>query len=170
MSTQTEQAPHHEQPTAQDQEIMGKVIAEAQRAIEMDKAGVAAALVFRDQILALGHNMSQENGDMTAHAEMVVLRAAAHQLAQLSDEERAEVTVYSTLEPCLMCTAAISFAGLKRVVYSALTEDFDQDQMIAEGLTIETINDRLTRGPLTLVPGVLHEEGKRLLVKMDKQA
>lgn len=166
MSTQQEWVA----PTAQDEEMIGKVIDEAQRAIEMGKAGVGALLLFRDEILALGHNMSQENGDMTAHAEMVVLRAAAHQLALLSDQEKTEVTIYSTLEPCLMCTAAISFAGIKRVVYAALTEDMNEEQMIARGLTIEKINPLLTRGPLTLVPGVRREEARRLLEEMDKDA
>lgn len=160
----------HHQPTAVDEEMIEKVIAEAQRAIEMGKAGVAALLLFRDEILALGHNMSQETGDMTAHAEMVVLRDAAFRLGQLTDREKQEVTIYSTLEPCLMCTAAISYAGITRVVYSALTEDIDEDQMIARGITIETINERLTRGPLTLIGGVQREAGKLLLVEMNKDS
>lgn len=60
--------------------------------------------------------------DLTAHAEMVVLREAAKRLNQMTDVKKAEVTLYTTLEPCLLCTAAISFVGIKRVVYSALKE------------------------------------------------
>lgn len=156
------------EPTHTDIMMIRKTIEEAQRAIEMGKAGVGALLLFRDEILALGHNMAEETGDMTAHAEMVVLREAAFRLGQMSDDEKAELTMYSTLEPCLMCTAAISFVGIKRVVYAALTADFNEEQMIARGLTIEAINPLLTRGPLELVPGVLRDEGKNLAQAMGK--
>lgn len=156
------------EPTHTDIMMIRKTIKEAQRAIEMGKAGVGALLLFRDEILALGHNMAEETGDMTAHAEMVVLREAAFRLGQMSDDEKAELTMYSTLEPCLMCTAAISFVGIKRVVYAALTADFNEEQMIARGLTIEAINPLLTRGPLELVPGVLRDEGKNLAQAMGK--
>jgi tRNA(adenine34) deaminase len=153
----------------QDEEMIGTVIAEAQRAIQMGKAGVAALLLYEGEILALGHNTSQETGDMTAHAEMVVLREAAFRLGQMSDADKARVTIYCTLEPCLMCTAAISFVGIKRVVYSALTEDLNEEQMIARDITIETINPLLTRGPLELVPGVRRKDGQQLLAAMNKQ-
>jgi tRNA(adenine34) deaminase len=67
-----------------------------------------------------------------------------------------------------MCAAAISFAGLRRVVYSALTEDINEEQVIVRGITIDTINPLFSRGPLELVPGVLREEGKELLALMGK--
>lgn len=158
------------QPTPHDVAMIQRVLDEGWRAIEIGKAGVGALLLFQDEILALGHNMAEETGEMTAHAEMVVLREAAFRLGQMSDDEKAAVTIYSTLEPCLMCTAAISFTGIKRVVYSALTEDFNAEQMIARDITIETLNPLLTRGPLELVPGVLRAEGQKLIQAMNKDA
>ena len=107
-------------PTSQDRAMMEKTIHEARRAIDAGKAGVAALLLWHEEIVALGHNQYAETGDLTAHAEMVVLRSAAALLNALSAEEKTHLTLYVTLEPCLMCLSAISLVGIKRVVYAAL--------------------------------------------------
>ena len=101
---------------------------------------------------------------------MVVLRECAERLNKMSTEEKGELTLYSTLEPCLMCLSAISFVGIKRVAYAALAEDANQEEMLARGITAPRINDLLTRGPLELVPGVSRAEGRALLAKMGKLA
>ena len=67
-----------------------------------------------------------------------------------------------------MCLSAISLVGIKRVVYSALAEDANAEELVVKGITTQTINDRLSRGPLKLVPGVLREEGRALLPAMGK--
>lgn len=157
------------QPTAKDDEMIRLVLDEGFRAIKIGKAGVGALLLYGDEILALGHNESKETGDLTAHAEMVVLREAAFRLGQMNDDEKAKLTIFSTLEPCIMCTCAISVAGIKRVVYSALTEDWSDDQMIADDVTIHTLNPRLMRGSIDLIGGVRREEGKKLLTAMQQQ-
>jgi len=105
---------------------------------------------------------------MTAHGEIVVLRDAAPRLSKMNDDQKREMTLYSRLEPCLMCILAISFVGIRRVVYSALSEDANGEEMLARGLTCETINNLLTRGPIELVPGVRREEGRELLAQMGK--
>ena len=156
------------QPTAQDVLMMEKAIHEARQTIDVGGAGVAALLLWRDEIVALGHNMYPETGDMTAHGEMVVLRSAAAFLNALASEEKGHLTIYVTLEPCLMCFSAISFVGIKRVVYAALVEDANAEELIARGLTAKTLNLLLTRGPLELVPGVLRAEGRELLARMRK--
>src|SRR6266496_5372413 len=89
----------HKLPT-QDLAMMEKVIHEARRAIDAGKAGVAALLLWHDEIVALGHNQYVETGDLTAHGEMVVLRSAATFLSALSAEEKTHLTLYVTLEPC----------------------------------------------------------------------
>jgi tRNA(adenine34) deaminase len=137
-------------PTSQDRAMMEKVIHEARQAIDAGKAGVAALLLWRDEIVAQDHNLYAETGDMTAHGEMVVLRSAAALLHALTAEEKAHLTIYVTLEPCLMCLSAISFVGIKRVVYAALAEDANAEELIARGLTAEKLNPLLTRGPLVL--------------------
>lgn len=157
------------QPTAKDKAMIEMAIAEAQAAINNGKAGVGALLLWRDQILAIAHNLHYETGDLTAHAEMVVLRQAAQRLDRMNIAEKADLTLYSTLEPCLMCLAAISIVGIKRVVYAALVEDAVATDMVAQGITAEAINPLLTRGQIELVPGVQRDRGIHLLAQMGKQ-
>ena len=81
----------------------------------------------------------------------------------MNDEQRRTLSVYVTLEPCLMCGSALSFVGIKRIVYAALAEDANAEQMIVRNLTLAKINDQLVRGPFILVPGVRRGEGRALL-------
>ncbi len=93
------------------------------RALEMARlAGLhgevpVGAVLERDgRILAEGHNRTRTDADPTAHAEVVVLRAAAHRQGDFRLEG---VTLYVTLEPCAMCSGAIVLARVPRVVYGA---------------------------------------------------
>jgi len=156
------------QPTAKDEAMMERVLAEARLAIANGKVGVAASILYQDEVLALNHCLYEETGDHTAHAEMVVLREAAQRLNGMNQQDKAQLTLYTTLEPCLMCLAAISFVGIPRVVYAALAEDTNGEGLIAHGVTTNTINPRLVRGPLVLVAGVQREQGKALLALMGK--
>lgn len=153
---------------AKDEKMMDKAIAEVQAAIDCGKAGVAALLLWQDEILALAHNLHVETGDLTAHAEMVVLREAAQRLDRMTDEEKAALTLYTTLEPCLMYLSAISFIGIKRVVYAALATDAVPEDLAAKGITAQKINPLLTRGEIELVAGVKREAGRNLLGQMQK--
>jgi tRNA(adenine34) deaminase len=69
-----------------------------------------------------------------------------------------------------MCSAALSFVGIKRIVYAALAEDANSEEMIVRNLTLPTINQQLVRGPFILVPGVRRAEGQALLAQMNKVA
>ena len=157
-------------PTPLDEAMIDKVLEEANRAIDEGKAGVGALILWRDEIIAIGHNTYEETKDMTAHGEMTVLRQAARRLSEMTPEEKAELSIYVTLEPCLMCLSAISFVGIKRVVYSALAEDANEEEWVVRGISIDKINSMLVRGPLDLVPGVKREAGKALLARMNKQS
>ena len=116
-------------PTPKDEQMIEQAIAIAQAAIDNGKAGVGAILLWQDEIVAKSHNMYEETGDMTAHAEMVVLQKAAKRLDQMTNEDKAKLTLYTTLEPCLMCLSAISFVGIKRVVYSAIATDANEEEL-----------------------------------------
>lgn len=148
--------------------MMAKAIAEAQSAIDHGKAGVGALLALGDEIIELGHNEFEETKDPINHAEIVVLHRAAARLAKMSDAEKAQLTLYTTLEPCLMCLSAMSIAGIKRVVFSALTEDANEEQQVVHGLTAPDVNPDLSRGEMEMVPGVQREQGQRLLAEMGK--
>ncbi|HEX2911210.1 MAG TPA: nucleoside deaminase [Chloroflexia bacterium] len=155
--------------TALDEAMIQKALDVAQAAIEKGEAGVGAVLCWRGEVLATGHNMFEETKDMTLHAEMATLRQASKKIAEMSDEEKQDLAIYVSLEPCLMCFAAISFVGIRKVVFSAYIEDANQEALIARGLTCSELNPLLTKGPLELVEGVKNEAGKRLLAEMGKR-
>jgi tRNA(Arg) A34 adenosine deaminase TadA len=109
-------------------------------------------------------------GDMLDHVETVLLRATGYQLRTMDHALRRSLRVYVTLEPCLICSAALSFVGIKRIVYASLAKDANAEEMIVRGLTLPKANDHLPRGPFILVPGVRRNEGRALLKQMGKAA
>lgn len=157
-----------EQASDVDIELMDKVLQEAHTDLANGGAGVAALIASPDQIIAVAHNSIPETGDLTSHAEMVLLRRVGRQLQEMYEEDRHDLTVYVTLEPCLMCGSALSIAGIKRIVYAALSEDANEEQMIVHNLTLPKVNLHLTRGPFILVPGVRRTEGQALLRRINK--
>ena len=104
--------------TADKTSFMDMALDEARSAAERGEVPVGAVLVDGrgGRILARAGNRTEEMKDPTAHAEMLVIRAAATQegLKRLQDAD-----LYVTLEPCAMCAAAISFARLRRLYFGA---------------------------------------------------
>lgn len=89
---------------------------EAARAGARGEVPVGAVVVCDGQPLALNGNRTREFSDPTAHAEMLVIRAAA---AALGSDRLPECDLYVTLEPCTMCAGAIAWSRLRRVYYGA---------------------------------------------------
>ncbi len=104
--------------TQADDRWMDVALAEAEAAAARGEVPVGAVLVGPNpgEMLASAGNMIVETKDPTAHAEMLVIRAAAK---RLGNERLVGATLYVTLEPCAMCAGAISFARIKRLVYAA---------------------------------------------------
>ena len=153
-------------PTVQDLEMVHKIITLANNAIDDGKVGIAALLLWRGEILAENHNSYVETQDTTAHAEMTVLRMAAKRLSEMNEQEKSEITIYSTLEPCLMCFSAIATVGIKRLVFSALMEDGSAEVWTAHGITCGEMNPLLVKGSIEIIEGVSRNEGKLLLERM----
>jgi tRNA(adenine34) deaminase len=100
-----------------DDEIMELALGEAEAAAGRGEVPVGAVLMSADgQILARDGNRIVERHDPTAHAEMLVMRAAAQALA---NERLVGASLFVTLEPCAMCAAAASLARVARVVFAA---------------------------------------------------
>jgi tRNA(adenine34) deaminase len=99
-----------------DAHYMKQAYLEAQKAFEADEVPVGAVVVCRNQIIAKAHNQTELLSDVTAHAEMLAVTAAAN---YLGSKYLNECTLYVTLEPCVMCAGAIAWAQLGRVVYGA---------------------------------------------------
>jgi tRNA(adenine34) deaminase len=96
---------------------MARALAEAEAAARCGEVPVGAVLVdARGRVVAQAGNRTRTDNDPTAHAEMVVIRAAA---AARGAERLNDCDLYVTLEPCPMCAQAISFARLRRLYYGA---------------------------------------------------
>ena len=100
-----------------DLEWMRQALAQARIAAESDEVPVGAILVdSTGELIAAGHNQPISANDPSAHAEIVVLRAAAQ---KLGNYRLPDTTLYVTLEPCTMCVGAMVHARVGRLVYGA---------------------------------------------------
>ena len=99
-----------------DQECMQKALIEAKQAFEEGEVPVGAVIVCRDRIIARAHNLAERLTDVTAHAEMQAITAAAN---ALGGKYLTDCTLYVTVEPCVMCAGALAWAQLSRIVYGA---------------------------------------------------
>lgn len=98
---------------------MKKALEEARQAYAEDEIPVGAVVVCNDRIIARAHNLTETLTDVTAHAEMQAITAAAN---ALGGKYLNECTLYVTVEPCVMCAGAIGWSQLKRLVYGASDE------------------------------------------------
>ena len=99
-----------------DQEYMQKALIEAKQAFEEGEVPVGAVIVCRDRIIARAHNLTERLTDVTAHAEMQAITAAAN---ALGGKYLTDCTLYVTVEPCVMCAGALAWSQLSRIVYGA---------------------------------------------------
>ncbi len=101
---------------AETTHFMDFALAEAQAAGLRDEVPIGAVLVLNGRVIARSGNRTRELNDVTAHAEIAVIRMACEELGQ---ERLTGADLYVTLEPCTMCAAAISFARIRRLYYGA---------------------------------------------------
>ena len=99
-----------------DNYFMLQALAEAEKALAANEIPIGAVVVFEQRIIGRGHNLTERLRDVTAHAEMLALTAAAN---YLGNKYLADCTLYVTVEPCVMCAGASYWAQLKAVVFGA---------------------------------------------------
>ncbi len=133
-----------------DQDYMRQALEEARYAFEEGEVPVGAVVVCKGRIIARAHNLTETLCDVTAHAEMQAITAAANYLGAkyLND-----CTLYVTVEPCPMCAGAIGWAQLGRLVYGASDEKRGYHKIAPSALHIKT----------ELLTGVLAEEATVLM-------
>lgn len=102
-----------------DELFMRKALEQAQMARDKGEVPVGAVVVCRERIIARAHNLTELLHDVTAHAEMQAVTAAAD---SLGGKYLDSCTLYVTLEPCTMCAGALGWAQLGRLVYGASDE------------------------------------------------
>ena len=100
----------------EDERYMQLALHEAQKAQEKQEIPVGCVIVCEGQIVGRGYNLTETLADVTAHAEMQAITAAA---STLGGKYLTDCTLYVTLEPCAMCAGAIGWAQVSRLVFGA---------------------------------------------------
>lgn len=99
-----------------DSEYMGLALEEARKAMDEGEIPIGAVLVYKDMVIATGHNRKEGDHDPTAHAEIMAIRKAA---AFLGTWRLTGVSLYVTIEPCPMCAGALLNARISRLIYGS---------------------------------------------------
>ena len=102
-----------------DIKYMRMALDEAHKALERDEVPIGAVIVCKGRVIGRGHNLTEALTDVTAHAEMQAITAAA---TTLGGKYLTDCTLYVTVEPCVMCAGAIGWAQLPRIVYGCRDE------------------------------------------------
>lgn len=143
--------------TAGDTDFMQLALTQARCARDAGEVPVGAVLVLRDRVIATGANRPISGCDPTAHAEIEALRAGARALGSY---RLTDTVLYVTLEPCLMCAAAIVHARVRRVVFGAWDPRAGAAGSMLDAFALPGLNHRVDA-----FGGVLQEECAALLTQ-----
>ena len=108
--------------------LFRSALAEARKAGDMGEVPIGAVVVCKGIVVGKGHNLTETLGDVTAHAEIQAITAAAQ---TLGGKYLRECTLYVTVEPCLMCAGAIGWAQVPRIVVGAPDEKRGYSTLVA---------------------------------------
>ena len=132
-----------------DEYFMKKALQEAEMAFEKDEIPVGAIIVIDNKVIARGHNLTEMLVDVTAHAEMQAITAAAN---FLGGKYLIGCTLYVTLEPCQMCAGALYWSQISKIVFGATDENRGFTKMGTQ-----------LHPKTTVVRGVLEKEASELM-------
>lgn len=135
---------------------MKQALLEAQKAEERGEVPIGAVVVCSGRIIGRGHNLTETLHDVTAHAEMQAITAAANNLGA---KYLPQCTLYVTVEPCVMCAGAIGWSQLGRLVYG--TEDEKRGYMRFAPYALHPKTE--------VVKGILREECSDIVKKFFKK-
>ncbi|MBT1686066.1 nucleoside deaminase [Dawidia soli] len=133
-----------------DEYFMREALKEAAKALAIEEVPVGAVVVCKNRIIARAHNQTEKLTDATAHAEMLAVTAAAN---YLGSKYLSECTLYVTLEPCVMCSGALHWVQLQKLVFGASD--------LQRGYSL--VSSPLLHPKTEVVRGVQAEESKKLL-------
>jgi len=127
----------------------------ARRAAEQGETPVGAVVVVEGRVIGSGYNRVEQDKDPTAHGEIIALREAAQ---RLNDWRLPAATVYVTLEPCIMCAAALLHARVGRLVFGARDHRWG-----GFGSLFDLAHDPRMNHELEVVSGIMEQEAAALL-------
>ncbi len=128
---------------------------EAEKALSANEIPIGCVIVSENRIIGRGHNLTETLSDVTAHAEIQAITAAAE---TLGGKYMPDATLYVTVEPCAMCAGAIGWAQIKRIVYGAPDPK--------RGYTVYA--PRTFHPKATVTAGVLEDECRQLIQEFFK--
>src|SRR3982751_1944148 len=139
-----------------DARWMREALAAARDARERDEVPIGACVVTGEgRVLAIAGNRTRTDCDPTAHAEIIALREAAH---NVGNYRLTDAIVYSTIEPCAMCAGALVQARVRRLVYGARDERFGAVETRFRICDSGSLNHRME-----ITAGVLEEECRQIV-------
>ena len=133
-----------------DEYFMKQAMQEALKAFEEDEIPVGAIIVSNNRIIARAHNLTERLNDVTAHAEMQAITAAAN---LLGGKYLNDCTLYVTLEPCVMCAGALAWSQIGKIVFGASDEKRGYQKLAPSAIHPKT----------EVVSGVFETECKELM-------
>ena len=139
-----------------DTRYMQMALDEATKAYDQGEVPVGAVVVCKGRVIACAHNLTEMLTDVTAHAEMQAVTAAAN---YLGGKYLVDCTLYVTVEPCIMCAGALGWAQLGRLVYGAADEKRGFQRFAPQALHPKT----------EVVTGILGEECAALMKQFFSQ-
>jgi tRNA(adenine34) deaminase len=140
----------------EDERYMRLALLEAEKAFAADEIPVGCIIVSQNQIIGRGHNLTETLDDVTAHAEIQAITAAAQ---TLGGKYLPDATLYVTVEPCVMCAGAIGWAQIRRIVYGAADPKRGFQSFAPKALHPKA----------TITAGVLEKECRELMQKFFQQ-
>lgn len=139
-----------------DESYMRMALVEAQKAYDEGEIPIGAVVVCNGRIISRTHNLTETLHDVTAHAEMQGITAAAD---MLGGKYLKDCTLYVTVEPCIMCAGALGWSQISRIVYGAKDEKRGYLNFAPDALHPKT----------EVTAGVLEEESKELMQSFFKE-
>ena len=135
-----------------DEHYMKIALQEANKAFNKDEVPIGAVIVLKDQIIAKGYNQVEMMKDSTAHAEIIALTSAFN---YLGSKYLPEAILYVTVEPCLMCSGALYWSKLGKIVFGAHDEKNSYRRVAG--------NNNPFHPKTEIVGGILEEECSQLM-------
>lgn len=144
-----------------DEQWMAEALLEAKKAYDLQEVPIGCVIVKDNQRIASGYNACIRDNDATAHAEVKALREAG---VALGNYRLIDTTIYTTLEPCVMCAGALVHARVSRIVFAA----FDLKQG-ACGSCFQLADNQQLNHRILVTSGVLEKESRELLQAFFKE-
>ncbi len=140
--------------------FMDEALKEAYKAFEKDEVPIGAIVVLNNEIIGRGHNLTETTKDATNHAEIIAMKEA---YKKVGDWRLENCYLFSTIEPCVMCSFASVLSRIDTIVYGAKNEKFGGIDSIVNIPSIKGLNHKLN-----IIPSIREKQSKELMQKYFK--